>query len=76
MNPQDAVKVLIAAGWTEQRIASEAGTSQPTINRIKNGRHRASFDVGQALVGMAHRSKSSGESLENGVPVAQVNEAA
>lgn len=58
MSPQDAVNKLAAAGWTEQRIASEAGTTQPTINRIKNGRQRASFDIGQALLALAAKADS------------------
>ncbi len=58
MSPQDAVNKLAAAGWTEQRIASEAGTTQPTINRIKNGRQRASFDIGQSLVALAAKADS------------------
>ena len=56
MSPQDAVNKLVAAGWTEQRIAVEAGASQPTINRIKNGGQRASFDVGQRLIAMAAKA--------------------
>lgn len=58
MSPQDAVNKLAAAGWTEQRIASEAGTTQPTINRIKNGRQRASFDIGHSLVALAAKAVS------------------
>ena len=58
MSPQDAVNKLAAAGWTEQRIASEAGTTQPTINRIKNGRQRAAFDIGQSLVALAAKADS------------------
>lgn len=53
MNPQTAVLILTEAGWSEQRIAAEVGTSQPTINRIKAGRQRASYAVGVALVELA-----------------------
>jgi predicted transcriptional regulator len=30
-------EVKIETGWSEPRIASEIGTSQPTVNRILNG---------------------------------------
>lgn len=61
MSPQDAVNKLAAAGWTEQRIATEAGTTQPTINRIKNGRQRASFDIGRALLALAEKAGTGAE---------------
>jgi transcriptional regulator with XRE-family HTH domain len=76
MNPQDAVKALIASGWTEQRIAAEAGTSQPTINRIKNGRHRASFDVGQALITLARRTPAAADATAEAAPAVPLSEAA
>jgi hypothetical protein len=55
MTPQDAVNRLIAAGWSESRIAREVEASQPTIHRIKHGKQRrgASFDTCTALIRLA-----------------------
>lgn len=61
MTPTDAVKHLAEAGWTEARIAeavsaSGVSCSQPTVNRIKTGRHRhASWEIGNALIQLAAR---------------------
>jgi transcriptional regulator with XRE-family HTH domain len=32
------IKTLIAAGWSQGRIAKESGIAQPSINRLLNGR--------------------------------------
>jgi hypothetical protein len=54
MTPQSAVIDLVAAGWTEARIAAAVSTTQPTINRIKRGGQRTcNFELGQALTELA-----------------------
>lgn len=52
MKPADAVSHLLALGWTETDLADHAGTSQPTINRIKHGAS-PSYETGKALVDLA-----------------------
>ncbi|MTI73329.1 MAG: helix-turn-helix domain-containing protein [Stenotrophomonas sp.] len=66
MNPQDAALILTEAGWSEQRIAAEVGASQPTINRIKSGRQRASYAVGAALVELAAKRPAQEGKVANG----------
>ena len=52
--PRYAVQALVAAEWTESRIATACGTSQSTINRVKHGRQRSvSFELGSALIRLA-----------------------
>lgn len=54
LTPHQAVAYLAEAGWSESRIAREAGTSQPTIHRLKHGKQlNVSFDVGLRLVRLA-----------------------
>jgi hypothetical protein len=49
---------LIAAGYTEQQIAGEAGLSQPTINRLKFGlRKRMKDDAGKLLLRLHLKAK-------------------
>lgn len=56
MDPQTAVNKLIAAGWSELRIAREAKTNQPTINRIKRGTSRdCMYQLGVRLVVLAEQ---------------------
>lgn len=61
MTPQHAVKTLVQAGFSEQRIVNELSkegvvSSQPTINRVKNGTHRrVDFALGSALIALAGR---------------------
>lgn len=57
MTPHEAVIALVAAGWSESRIAREAKTSQPTIHRIKRGEmpRGPSFAVSQAVIELAER---------------------
>lgn len=43
-----------ATGWTEPRIASEIGTSQPTVNRILNGQLDCKGSTLRAIVDL-HR---------------------
>lgn len=37
--PQELVKTLIEAGFSQQAIAERAGVKQPTISRILSGEH-------------------------------------
>jgi hypothetical protein len=52
MTPRNAISALLANNWTEQMVAAEAGTTQPTINRIKHGAS-PSYEVGARLVELA-----------------------
>lgn len=38
-----------AKGWTQQRLAEEAGLSQPYVANVEAGRYGASLTVAQAL---------------------------
>jgi len=41
---------LIKTGLSEQEIADKVGTSQPTINRLRNRIHKTtSFDIGTGI---------------------------
>lgn len=54
MEPKDAVEALIAAGFTEHRLAAEVGCKQPTINRIRRGAVRdCMYSLGKKLVSLA-----------------------
>jgi hypothetical protein len=64
LSPQDAVQVLVAAKWSEARIAKAAGTSQPTIHRLKHGTQRTvAFEVGAELIRLARELPREGEPL-------------
>jgi hypothetical protein len=58
MNPTEAIQALLAARWTESRIAAQAKTSQANINRIKGGR-MPGYDLGLRLVAMGRRAEAS-----------------
>lgn len=54
MDPKTAVNQLIAAGWTEPRIAEAVATNQATIHRIKTGAHSdCRYKLGVRLVRLA-----------------------
>lgn len=54
MSPQDAIAALVLAGWTEKAIADAVGTSQPSINRIKNNsKQSVRYEVGVKLIALA-----------------------
>ncbi len=55
MNPQKAIEKLSAAGMTETAIANAIGVSQATINRIRNGVAKTSYEIGTALVKLAEK---------------------
>lgn len=42
-------------GWSEPRIASEIGTSQPTVNRILNGQLDCKVSTFRAIVELHSR---------------------
>lgn len=61
LTPHEAVQRLVQANWSESRIAKAAGTSQPTIHRLKRGIQRTvAFELGTQLVRLAE-SVSRGE---------------
>jgi IS30 family transposase len=61
LSPQEAVQALVAAKWSESRIAKAAGTSQPTIHRLKRGSQKTvAFEVGAELIRLASGVASEG----------------
>lgn len=53
MDIRIAIEELVAAGWSETRIAEALGngTKQPTINRIKRGKTKnPGFELGMAII--------------------------
>jgi len=57
MNPSTAIDVLRAAGLTEQAIGAAVGARQSTINRIRRNQMQPTYEVGKALVDMAHAAE-------------------
>ncbi len=49
---KQAIEELITAGLSEYDIAERVDTSQPTINRIRNGKQNAGFDLGRRIVAL------------------------
>jgi len=47
-----SIHELIAAGYSEEQIAAHAGTTQPSINRIKRGKQKPGYEIGVAIVAM------------------------
>lgn len=45
-------------GWSESKIASEVGVSQPTIHRILTGQTDCKGSTYQRIVALAERLKS------------------
>jgi DNA-binding XRE family transcriptional regulator len=70
MNPQEAIKALVRAGWTEAAMAKEVGVSQPTIHRIKHGQQRrgASFETCTALIALAASLPVADQDIQQGSP--------
>lgn len=50
-----AIDDLIGVGLSEYDIADLVGASQPTINRIRNGKQNAGFDLGRKIVALRDR---------------------
>ena len=40
MSPVDLIDYLTRKGWSQERIALDAGVSQPTISRVRDGKHK------------------------------------
>lgn len=59
MNPQAAVRALIAARWSETKIADRVGVSQSTVNRVKAGKP-AKYEVGARLIDLARDVVAAG----------------
>jgi len=47
-----AIEDLIASGLSEYDIADRVDASQPTINRIRNGKQNAGFDLGRRILAL------------------------
>jgi predicted transcriptional regulator len=50
-----AIADLNSAGYTDGDIAKQAGTTQPTIYRIKNNQQNPRFSIGQAILDLRKR---------------------
>lgn len=44
------IRRLEKSGMTQQQIANKVGTSQPTVNRIKSGPYKVTWDTGMAIL--------------------------
>lgn len=51
---EEIVKALIQSGMTESGIAERVGSSQPSINRIRNGKQQPGYALGVALIALAN----------------------
>lgn len=49
MNIKDMVSRLIESGMSEAEIAVKVGVSQPTVNRVKQGNQRVSYETGKQI---------------------------
>ena len=52
---EDIINQLIQSGMTESEIAAEVGSTQPSINRIRNGKQKPFYDLGAALVALRNK---------------------
>lgn len=68
MTPSEAVQILSASGLSEAAIATAAGTSQPSINRIKRGAVSPGYQVGKALVALAKKANNKRRTNESKKP--------
>ena len=55
MDPSEAISALRAAGLTETEIGERVGARQSTINRIRTRKMQPNYELGKALVDLAHR---------------------
>ena len=46
----NCIRKLEKSGMSQYQIANLVGTSQPTINRIKNSEYKVSWNVGEGLL--------------------------
>lgn len=46
----EIIEDLIARGMTEKQIGDRIGCSQPSVNRIRNGKQSPGYEVGAKLV--------------------------
>jgi len=46
---ESLINELCDAGLTEAAIAKRAGTTQPSINRIRRGKQKPKYDIADAL---------------------------
>lgn len=53
MTPAHAIEKLSAADWTEKAIGDAVGINQSSVNKIRHGRMRPSYEAGKALVDLA-----------------------
>lgn len=53
MEIQNMIKDILGLDdWSEQKIANEVNCRQPTINRIKTGKMKPSYEVGTKIVAL------------------------
>ena len=58
---KEAIEELIHSGLSEYEIAERVDTSQATINRIRNGKQNAGFDLGRRIVALRDRRRTPTE---------------
>ena len=56
MDPSTAIAALIDTGLTEAVIARRVGSTQSTINRVRNRKQQPNYALGRALVELASHS--------------------
>ncbi len=54
------IEDLIRAGMSEKEIADAIGRSQPSVNRMRNGKQRTDYETGLKLERL-HRERCRGE---------------
>lgn len=59
MNPSEAIELLSKSGMTEAAIGASVGARQSTINRIRRGQMKPTYDVGKALVALAEEKRKA-----------------
>jgi transcriptional regulator with XRE-family HTH domain len=60
------IEDLIRAGMSEKEIADAIGRSQPSVNRMRNGKQRTDYETGLKLERL-HRDRCAG-APEFGLP--------
>lgn len=58
MNPKQAIENLRLLGWSDQRIASEAGTTTTNVWRIRTTERDTAFLLGSELIAIAKREQA------------------
>lgn len=58
MFPQ-IIEDLITRGMTEKQIGDRIGCSQPSVNRIRNGKQSPGYEVGAKLVELRDEARAA-----------------